>query len=124
MQIAQPAKGPWSVSLHPSITGSSTAYCPEKTEIRNAYNAMVRRGSSTADYYLQLCGPREGHQAAQTGQGHRDRVQQLRHEMSMVTKMAANVENVQTMMVPWSDRPGLRRSRSSPRSRSMLRPAH
>ena len=73
------------------------AYCPERRLRWNAYNAMVCRGSSSADYYLNCAGHVKDirqhrlDQAIVTGYNNYA-------EMSMVTKMAANVENVKTMI--------------------------
>ena len=94
---SQPAKGPWSVSLHPYIYRKFLAYCPERRLRWNAYNAYVSRGSMSNDYYLNCAG-----HVKDIRQHRLDQAIVLGYhnyaEMSMVTKMAANVENVKTMI--------------------------
>jgi len=94
---SQPAKGPWSVSLHPYIYRRFLAYCPERRLRWNAYNAHVSRGSMSADYYLNCAG-----HVKDIRQHRLDQAIVLGYqnyaEMSMVTKMASNVDNVKTMI--------------------------
>ena len=126
---SQPAKGPWSVSLHPyiyrrynnrdfnfSVKRNTNlhnivhwyknkiiknirflAYCPERRLRWNAYNAHVSRGSMSADYYLNCAG-----HVKDIRQHRLDQAIVLGYqnyaEMSMVTKMASNVDNVKTMI--------------------------
>ena len=94
---SQPARGPWSVSLHPYIYRKFLAYCPDRRLRWNTYNAFVCRGSSSADYYLNCAG-----HVKDIRQHRLDQAIVLGYqnyaEMSMVTKMASNVENVHTML--------------------------
>ena len=94
---SQPAKGPWSVSLHPYIYRRFLAYCPERRLRWNAYNAHVSRGSMSADHYLNCAG-----HVKDIRQHRLDQAIVLGYqnyaEMSMVTKMASNVDNVKTMI--------------------------
>ena len=94
---SQPAKGPWSVSLHPYIYRKFLAYCPERRLRWNAYNAAVCRGSSSADYYLNCAG-----HVKDIRQHRLDQAIVLGYnnyaEMALVSNMAANVDNVKTML--------------------------
>ena len=94
---SQPARGPWSVSLHPYIYRKFLSYCPDRRLRWNTYNASVCRGSMSADYYLNCAG-----HVKDIRQHRLDQAIVLGYhnyaEMSMVTKMASNVENVNTMI--------------------------
>lgn len=94
---SQPARGPWSVSLHPYIYRKFLSYCPDRRLRWNTYNASVSRGSMTADHYLNCAG-----HVKDIRQHRLDQAIVLGYhnyaEMSMVTKMANNVENVNTMI--------------------------
>jgi len=93
----QPAKGPWSVTLHPYIYRKFLEYCPERRLRWNAYNASIVRGSRNSDVYLNVAG-----HVKDIRQHRLDQALVLGYynyaEMSMVTKMAASVENVQSMI--------------------------
>jgi len=94
---SQPAKGPWSVTLHPYIYRKFQEYCPERRLRWNAYNAYSTRGSRNSDVYLNCAG-----HVKDIRQHRLDQALVLGYynyaEMSMVTKMAASVENVQSMI--------------------------
>jgi len=94
---SQPAKGPWSVTLHPYMYRKFLEYCPDRKLRWNAYNAYTSRGSRSFDVYLNCAD-----QVKNIRQHRLDQALVLGYynyaEMSMVTKMAANVENVQSMI--------------------------
>jgi len=93
----QPARGPWSVTLHPYIYRKFLEYCPDRRLRWNAYNASIVRGSRNSDVYLNVAG-----HVKDIRQHRLDQALVLGYynyaEMSMVTKMAASVENVQSMI--------------------------
>lgn len=93
----QPAKGPWSVTLHPYIYRKFLEYCPDRRLRWNAYNASTARGSPNSDVYLNVSG-----HVKDIRQHRLDQALVLGYynyaELSMVTKMAASVENVQSMI--------------------------
>jgi len=94
---SQPAKGPWSVTLHPYIYRKFLEFCPDRRLRWNAYNAYTARGSRSSDVYLNCAG-----HVKDIRQHRLDQALVLGYynyaEMSMVTKMAASVENVQSMI--------------------------
>eukprot|EP00092_Neocalanus_flemingeri_P019582 GFUD01021214.1.p1 GENE.GFUD01021214.1~~GFUD01021214.1.p1 ORF type:complete len:771 (+),score=230.50 GFUD01021214.1:151-2463(+) len=94
---SQPAKGPWSVTLHPYVYRKFLEYCPDRRLRWNAYNAYTVRGSRSSDVYLNVAG-----HVKDIRQHRLDQALVLGYynyaEMSMVTKMAASVENVQSMI--------------------------
>jgi len=93
----QPAKGPWSVTLHPYIYRKFLEYCPDRRLRWNAFNASTVRGSRNSDVYLNVAG-----HVKDIRQHRLDQALVLGYynyaEMSMVTKMASSVENVQSMI--------------------------
>jgi len=93
----QPAKGPWSVTLHPYVYRKFLEYCPDRRLRWNAFNAYIVRGSASSDVYLNVAG-----HVKDIRQHRLDQALVLGYynyaEMSMVTKMAASVENVQSMI--------------------------
>jgi len=94
---SQPAKGPWSVTLHPYIYRKFLEFCPDRRLRWNAFNASTVRGSRNSDVYLNVAG-----HVKDIRQHRLDQALVLGYynyaEMSMVTKMAANVDNVQSMI--------------------------
>lgn len=97
MDPAQPAKGPWSVSLHPYLYRKFMEYCPNRALRWNAYRAKVNLGSGEYDDNSQ-CGPhvkeiRVQRQDQAAIQGYSNFV-----DLTMEMKMAANVENVHSMI--------------------------
>ncbi|CAB4070162.1 UGP2 [Lepeophtheirus salmonis] len=49
---SQPAKGPWTITLHPYVYRKFMEYCPDRRLRWNAYLANVNRGSKDFDVYL------------------------------------------------------------------------
>ena len=49
MDPAQPAKGPWSITLHPYLYRKFQEYCPDRALRWNAYRAKVNLGSGEYD---------------------------------------------------------------------------
>ena len=56
LDSSQPAKGPWSVTLHPYIYRKFLEHCPDRMMRWNAYQADVGRGSREIDVYLNVAG--------------------------------------------------------------------
>merc|ERR550519_2424231 len=54
LDSSQPAKGPWSVTLHPYIHRKFMEYCPDRMLRWNVYQADVGRGSREIDAYLNM----------------------------------------------------------------------
>jgi len=97
MDSSQPAKGPWSVTLHPYIYRKFLEFCPDRRLRWNAYNASTSRGSPSMDVYLNVSG-----HVKDIRQRRLDQAVTIGYynyaEMSMVTKMAGSVENVHSMI--------------------------
>ena len=97
MDSSQPAKGPWTVTLHPYIYRKFMEYCPNRSLRWNAYQADVTRGSRSNDVYLNVAG-----QVKDIRQHRLDQAVTLGYynfaEMSMETKMAGSIENVHSMI--------------------------
>jgi len=97
MDSSQPARGPWSVSLHPYIFRMFLQFCPDRRLRWNAFNASRSVGSQALDVYLNVSGHVKDlrkhrlDMAITTGY-------QTFAEKSMVTKMAGSVENVNSMI--------------------------
>lgn len=93
----QPAKGPWSVTLHPYIYRKFMEYCPDRRVRWNAHTALVSRGSRDMDTYLNVAG-----QVKDIRQHKLDQAVTIGYstfaEMAMATKMAGSVENVTNMI--------------------------
>ena len=53
---SQPARGPWSVTMHPYIYRKFMEYCPDRKLRWNAYVADVNRCSKEMDVYLNCAG--------------------------------------------------------------------
>eukprot|EP00096_Caligus_rogercresseyi_P013940 TRINITY_DN6508_c0_g1_i1.p1 TRINITY_DN6508_c0_g1~~TRINITY_DN6508_c0_g1_i1.p1 ORF type:complete len:740 (+),score=236.52 TRINITY_DN6508_c0_g1_i1:24-2243(+) len=94
---SQPSKGPWTITLHPYIYRKFMEYCPDRRLRWNAYLASVNRGSKDFDPYLavttnlkNILKTRWDIAVTLGFQGHLD--------LSLQTKMANNVENVETMI--------------------------
>jgi oligopeptidase A len=100
---SQPARGPWSVTLHPYVHRKFMEYCPERRLRWNAHIANVNRGSREMDVYLNASG-----QVKDIRQHRLDQAITLGYrtyaEMSMATKMAGKVENVNAMISTMSAR--------------------
>jgi len=94
---SQPAKGPWSVSLHPYIYRKFMSYCPDRRLRWSTYNAQVSRGSMNADYYLNCAGHVKDIRQHRLDQAITIGYQNYA-EMSLASKMAANVDNVKMML--------------------------
>jgi len=94
---SQPARGPWAVSLHPYIYRKFMEYCPDRRLRWNAFTAQTSRGSSSMDHYLNCAG-----HVKDIRQHRLDQALLLGYhnyaDMSMVTKMAGSVDNVQTLL--------------------------
>eukprot|EP00088_Acartia_fossae_P028036 TRINITY_DN2880_c0_g1_i2.p1 TRINITY_DN2880_c0_g1~~TRINITY_DN2880_c0_g1_i2.p1 ORF type:complete len:779 (-),score=169.37 TRINITY_DN2880_c0_g1_i2:109-2445(-) len=90
---AQPARGPWSVTLHPYIYRKFMEYCPDRKLRWNAYVADVSRCSKEMDVYLNCAGHVKDIRQHRLDQavtiGYENYV-----EMSLATKMAGTAENV------------------------------
>jgi len=94
---SQPAKGPWSVTLHPYIHRKFLEYCPDRRIRWNAHVAYVNRGSREMDVYMNASG-----QVKDIRQHRLDQAVTLGYknyaEMSMATKMAGSVDKVLAMI--------------------------
>jgi Zn-dependent oligopeptidase len=94
---SQPAKGPWSITLHPYMYRKFLEYCPDRALRWNVYQAKVSVGSATHDVASNVSG-----QVRDVRQYRQDQAATLGFanfaDMSMETKMAANVENVHSMV--------------------------
>ena len=97
MDPAQPAKGPWTVTLHPYLYRKFLEYCPDRARRWNAYRARVNLGSGEYDDN-SYCG---GH-VKEIRVQRKDQAAILGYssyvDLSMEMKMAANVENVHSMI--------------------------
>ena len=97
MDPAQPAKGPWTVTLHPYLYRKFLEYCPDRARRWNAYRAKVNLGSGEYDDN-SYCG---GH-VKEIRVQRKDQAAILGYssyvDLSMEMKMAANVENVHSMI--------------------------
>ena len=96
---SQPTQGPWTVTLHPYIYRKFLEYCPDRKLRWNAYRADVVRGASDAglDIYFNV-----GTKVKDLRIHRADQAITLGYanfaDLSMDTKMAANVENVHSMI--------------------------
>ena len=97
MDPAQPAKGPWSITLHPYLYRKFQEYCPDRALRWNAYRAKVNLGSGEYDDN-SFCG---GH-VKEIRVQRQDQAAILGYsnfvDLTMEMKMAANVENVHSMI--------------------------
>lgn len=97
LDSSQPAKGPWSVTLHPYIHRKFMEYCPDRMLRWNLYLADIGRGSRQMDVYLNVMV-----HIRDIRQFKLDQAITLGYEnhaaMSMETKMAGSVENVHSMI--------------------------
>merc|ERR1711974_80786 len=97
VDTSQPAKGPWSVTLHPYVYRKFLQYCPDRRLRWNAFNADRSRGSSSMDVYLNVAG-----HVKDIRQHRLDQASTLGYynyaEMSLASKMAGSLENVQSMI--------------------------
>jgi len=97
VDTSQPAKGPWSVTLHPYVYRKFLQYCPDRRLRWNAFNADRSRGSSSMDVYLNVAG-----HIKDIRQHRLDQASTLGYynyaEMSLASKMAGSLENVQSMI--------------------------
>ncbi len=87
------------MTLHPYVYRKFLEYCPDRRLRWNVHRAFVSRGSKAVDEYYYL------HVSSQVRALHthrHDRAALLGYasfaDLSMDTKMAANVENVHTMI--------------------------
>lgn len=93
MNPTQPTKGPWKITLEPIILNKFLEYCHDKTARWNIWQADTRKASGQADKSLENSTILENirsyrnQQAKVLGYGNFA-------EMSMETKMAGTIENV------------------------------
>ncbi|XP_040575290.1 uncharacterized protein [Lepeophtheirus salmonis] len=94
---SQPAKGPWTITLHPYVYRKFMEYCPDRRLRWNAYLANVNRGSKDFDVYLavttnfkNILKTRWDISVTLGYQNHVD--------LNLQTKMANNISNVETMV--------------------------
>ncbi|TRY68570.1 hypothetical protein TCAL_06919 [Tigriopus californicus] len=96
LDSSQPTKGPWSVTLHPYLYQKFLEYCPDRRLRWNVYQASVSRGDRKQDVYNRVVA-----QVKEINQYRQDEAVTLGYpcfsELSMETKMAANVDNVKAM---------------------------
>lgn len=95
---SQTKKGPWRVTLQPQVTKTFLQYCPDRAMRWNLWQADTRKCSGQNDKNLETS-------------THLEEIRFLRREqakllgydnyvkMSMETKMAGSVENIQNMLI-------------------------
>ncbi len=97
LDASQPAKGPWTVTLHPYVYRKFLEYCPERVLRWNAYRAKISLGSREFDVSSNVAS-----QVKDIRQYRNDQAVTLGFanyaDFAMERKMAANVENVHSMI--------------------------
>lgn len=91
------SKGPWTVTLQPYLYSQFMEYCPIRELRWNAWQANVRRSSNSGDRAVETSTNIEELRSLRGKQAKLLGFENFA-ELSMKTKMAGNVENVQKML--------------------------